>query len=1808
MRQQALYKIIGMQKDVADSSADKQHAYDIHNMRFRHSDVNTLTALINEEGTLKARDADGNIANIKGTVIGFNTLNNQAILFTHEESSAQYVNVITERELKEHRRNPILSSPKDNTNTLCSYILKYLDEVRVCYGDSDVVFEHSGNGVVDIFTEISSLNQPELLINNKVSIRIDDLNSNTFLELHETATSEAVPELEIPVYIDDPESSVPYNFIIRAIIPQQLTTQQVLNGSVVISTEIEDQDNGSTYLSNRIDITVTVPAKQTDPEPDPEPEIEPVYDPVICDYDEESPLLDKCDHIYIITTSKGRKIADNDVVTNVFEYFNGNLGFNLEHPIESTVYFENEDVQKIYWVDGIHQMRYANIAHRNGAEPWSDNLMFDSVPLLHLQEKVTVTRNNTGGLFPSGTVQWACTYMNRYGAESNIFWISPVHYSSPDDRGGAPGETCANSFTITINKYEPKGRFDYIRLYHIVHTTPDAEVAVRRVADIPVPDTPVQKEINGETVDIYPPVVYTDTNTTGEVVDPNELLYLGGISVFPNTLEQKSNTLFLGGLNQQFEMLYKLDLGITQGAASGVEFVNVLPDDSVVPADTRSGYYSHENQLKYSSPQITTFQRGEEYRFGFQAQDKTGKWSDVLWLCDQENITHSPKFDDGKLCPVHATYKLTETQVTELRKNGYRKVRPVAVYPKPWERNIFTGGLLNPTVYNVKDRASNAPFAQSSWFIRPFPPIDISSISEEGAQITDDDGNLNGLPFPETKRYLQAATSDWDGDWKTDMPYLALDSFLYNVQADKFDYISKGSWAEFRHNYPLGDSQQRNGEIQSMYNRRPAGELADNNDSWRDAKYEYVMPYQSRENDNTRNYITRWSDFFYVDQSILTMNSADIEFDQALQATSMDDSVLKITGIIPITSFIASYDITVKTPPNKFFTKDNDSLLLPQGLYNSEIVGAAMEESGFGWKSLINGAYWHDEISWNTIEEDEDEGKSKHYNNLLQTPVGFAVYPWHGSGSLNNDSIGSRKEYPSDKDDKKEQRSNTGDNYISAELKEKVLTNLHYSYNVYGINDVDNAVPVDVKVSTVLDSQQVSLTKIDEPTGSGLGTLHYFGSVDKLITPISDSFISKDENGTASVDNRPLTRRGGYPRMVSYLPYTQHSFGSDNTSHLAFYTPYTPLGYWNTLTGYNSALGYDLRDGADRSMSPISIKYKSCNHIVIALDYKSHYNHYYQPHFGWNVDSETFPVAEYTNPPFWNKSAWNDVAVKLYNSGAFNDGNFNAFGTSSYNYFSPKEGFLYYGQLFRKTPVENRFGGTTPEAVEQNLWTPAGDAVYLTADSECTIEWSVGDTYYQRYDALRTYPFTEEDQNKVIDIVSFMTETHVNIDGRYDKNRGLSNNNHVRPTNFNLLNPVYSQKDNFFTYRTINPKKVNLDVFEYSFTWSLNKVAGALRDEWTRLTFASSYDCDGNKGPLNRIVRLDTQLVAFQEHGVAQILFNETSQVQATDGLPFELANSGKMQGLRYYTTEVGCQNKWSIAVQPNGIYWVDGRTHCMYSLGSDGIQPVSTAKGFATWFQNKNDLSTVWNPGKWQGWFMHSDKTTGELFFTGSDTTLCYDTLLGEFTSFYDYQKTTAMFTVDNTVFTVAPDRSIPDTVINLFDGKLYADHIWMHRANKEHCFIYNKQWPAWIEFICNSNNQGNDYGTDKIFDNLEWRADAWEWNSNWDYKPFVTFDSLNGSDHYQQFAMELNAVNGDASDNNVPQLDNPVKPVNLRKKFKVWHTTMPRAKEQDADGNWVQTRDRIRDTWCHIKLELTPALSNYRHILHDIIVTYFI
>ena len=80
---------------------------------------------------------------------------------------------------------------------------------------------------------------------------------------------------------------------------------------------------------------------------------------------------------------------------------------------------------------------------------------------------------------------------------------------------------------------------------------------------------------------------------------------------------------------------------------------------------------------------------------------------------------------------------------------------------------------------------------------------------------------------------------------------------------------------------------------------------------------------------------------------------------------------------------------------------------------------------------------------------------------------------------------------------------------------------------------------------------------------------------------------------------------------------------------------------------------------------------------------------------------------------------------------------------------SIQHGWLWLGELYNNS-VQNRFGGQTEEAFENNVWVPCGEPVSIYDESgiskkSITIKWTEGDTYYQRYDHLKTYPFTTED-------------------------------------------------------------------------------------------------------------------------------------------------------------------------------------------------------------------------------------------------------------------------------------------------------------------------------------------------------------------------------------------------------------------------------------------------------------------------------
>ena len=407
-----------------------------------------------------------------------------------------------------------------------------------------------------------------------------------------------------------------------------------------------------------------------------------------------------------------------------------------------------------------------------------------------------------------------------------------------------------------------------------------------------------------------------------------------------------------------------------------------------------------------------------------------------------------------------------------------------------------------------------------------------------------------------------------------------------------------------------------------------------------------------------------------------------------------------------------------------------------------------------------------------------------------------------------------------------------------------------------------------------------------------------------------------------------------------------------------------------------------------------------------------------------------------------------------------------------------------------------------------------------------------------------------------------MCETRVNIDGRYDRNRGQTSNFSITPENFNLMNDVYSQPNNFFNYRTINPNKLNLDNFHNSITWTRTKTAGELIDTWTNITLASTLDLDGDKGTVRALRRFNNNIFAFQDRGISQILYNENMQISSTDGVPIEIANSGKVNGKRYISDRIGCTNKWSMCETSNGIYFIDDITKGIF-LFNGQLDNLSDRLGFHSWINKASDSIDIWNPVDFDGFVTYYDKVNGDVFFISKDECLAFSEPLGQFSSFYSYEKMPYFINLE--------DRGIALNVEGV--GTLYRP--WLHNEGDYNMFFGVYQ-PFYTTIIANP-----DMPVDKIFNNLEFRSDSWNKNGN---LLNTTFDTLTVWNEYQQGTSALNNILGRPSD--------------LKKKFRIWRANIPRAK---ANG-----RDRMRNPWLYIKLSMEGENVN-KTVLHDMIVHYF-
>ena len=290
-------------------------------------------------------------------------------------------------------------------------------------------------------------------------------------------------------------------------------------------------------------------------------------------------------------------------------YNKSKIGFDTDYPIENLGVFENDSIQKVYWVDGKNQPRVINITASYEVRSLWNSSSFDFIQELNLQEEVTIKRNElSSGSFAPGIIQYAFTYYNKYGQESNIFYTSSLNYISSLERGSSPEDKVSNSFDIEIKNLD--SRFEYVRIYSIHRTSIDAVPTVLNVIDLPVNNILNELTIN-----------YTDNGSIGTAIDPTELLYIGGESIIAGTITQKDNTLFLGNIILNRESIpedIKNNLIISTFPIITSNLLKSSLREVKEKSNFKDGYYKYTNFL--SSGNTAGFKSGEHYRLGVQFQ------------------------------------------------------------------------------------------------------------------------------------------------------------------------------------------------------------------------------------------------------------------------------------------------------------------------------------------------------------------------------------------------------------------------------------------------------------------------------------------------------------------------------------------------------------------------------------------------------------------------------------------------------------------------------------------------------------------------------------------------------------------------------------------------------------------------------------------------------------------------------------------------------------------------------------------------------------------------------------------------------------------------------------------------------------------------------------------------------------------------------------------------------------------------------------------------------------------------------------
>ena len=1153
------------------------------------------------------------------------------------------------------------------------------------------------------------------------------------------------------------------------------------------------------------------------------------------------------------------------------------------------------------------------------------------------------------------------------------------------------------------------------------------------------------------------------------------------------------------------------------------------------------------------------------------------------------------------------------------------------------DRSVICQGVLNPTVFNAEDRITNTPFAQSSWYFRPYvynntpsqsetqyhynyniePQCTVSSSIPAGEDLADNNfrdnltyvyalfvkdiygelrrRNLTSIKYTETTTYANGQTQQ---QVKT-IPIITTLEFEDHI----FALVSQKIWPEVYIRYQ-GDVKYSGSYDTSIQNSQIVGYSGYIQES-PSSVYHSTMVYSGlvAVSGNPLHYIKPESisadvavmkflleidghQYLYV-ATYNAINTEDIVVSDQQNDLSSKLAFTHYTSLPDYNDNNTDYAQEIQGALNRYTTIDT----------SNQLVGRYANTQFFIDQSIVT-------LNSPDIEFDTDVQNFKEENVSLRI-VGIIPI----TGSVSNHKITSTA-LPKDSSGIGEIPQNIVYNNFSIWGSNRFVSG--YIWNDAVLNSSTSVVDTRATYKVYPWHKQGSLNNDNRPESEATSVLQT-KKESALLYSIKSEYVQ--ENTSASnpqyitypninvemclqenthIYNTRLKKQTTGSQDHNYYANVDRILTNENGYHIE---------YSNILSSSMSSNIDDIT-----YYNPVSMRYHSGTHAVIVLQEESHNNIDYVPTLPYikngsdylgtisNTSQGNTRTASYETP-IWGGTAFRNRQEEL---------NVSSFKLKGFN-------LLLLGELYRPAnTILNRFGGDTEAAIKSNNWQIGGDTVDISTkiseeeEEEDTIllKWTYGDTFYQRYDCLKTFAYSDQDTNQLVEILSFMCETHVNADGRYDPNRGQIDNTVMSPKNFNNWNPVYSQSDNYFTYKVANTDTNRQRKYPNQITWSLPKNSGAEVDTWTNITLANTMELDGDKGEISKLVKFKDQLIAFQDTGISTILYNEKVQISTEQGVPIEIANSNKVQGKKYISDTIGSSNKWAVTQTPSSVYFIDNNDKNIYRLG-ESLYNVSVNHGFNAWCkQNVPSMEFKWNPDGFKNFVSYYDKYNQEVIFISDKEALAFSEKLNTFTSFYSYNDTPYLCNFNDTGIWIRKDSSL-----------------WKHQASEEYCSFFNEIHPYSLTLIANQEPQ-----IDKVFTNLEFRASIMGDLNPESLTPILPFESIETWNEYQHGKQFFAFQQGHPAFTHYASIGNDSY---IKRKFRIWRCDLPRdnviivpnnsedkpsaisnlAREAELGISRYKQHplDRMRNPWIYVDLKSQANNPMSKIEIHDMMLTYY-